>query len=134
MPASRQLSNYADIKGILDAAIAAGGATYRLATPGKATNWRQRANVFRSLFRGESQKANSIPGLVVSVPYEDWEWVVDEADKCLIIIRPQVAKGVLKDMDGNDLAPKTTSVVAPQPELDPDLVEQASDLVKRLSL
>lgn len=48
-PANR-LGMYADVRTILDQALAAGGGSYTLATHGEAVHWRQRAYRFRKLF------------------------------------------------------------------------------------
>lgn len=49
-PAPNRLGMYADIKEVLDAALASDGGTYHLPTHGKAVHWRQRAYRFRKLF------------------------------------------------------------------------------------
>lgn len=133
MPASKELSNYSDIRAILDAAVAAGGARFTVASPGKATWWRQRANMFRVLFRREAQKGNLVPGLVLSTPYDHWEWVIDEHDKCLILIRPMTAQGTLTDMTGNALQLAQKSPRGRDVRED-ELLSVADDLVKKLSL
>lgn len=45
-----RLGLYADVRQILDAALAAGGGTFTLPTHGAAVHWRQRAYKFRKLF------------------------------------------------------------------------------------
>lgn len=48
-PANR-LGMYADVRSILDQAMAAGGGSYELSTHGQAVHWRQRAYRFRKLY------------------------------------------------------------------------------------
>lgn len=47
---SNRLGMYADVRQILDAALAAGGGSYECGTHGQAVHWRQRAYKFRKLY------------------------------------------------------------------------------------
>jgi hypothetical protein len=49
-PQANRLGMYADVRAILDQALAAGGGSYALASHGAAVHWRQRAYRFRKLF------------------------------------------------------------------------------------
>jgi hypothetical protein len=57
--AALRLGMFADVKEILDAALAANGGTYNLPTPGAAVHWRHRAYTFRKKF-AESLPANTL--------------------------------------------------------------------------
>lgn len=57
--ATLRLGMFADVKEILDAALAANGGTYSLPTPGAAVHWRHRAYTFRKKF-AESLPANTL--------------------------------------------------------------------------
>lgn len=75
MSLSKSLSDYADVKPILDRALAHRGGAYRLASHGQAVYWRQRAYKYRKLLRdlrGEARVAGQSPdtpydGLVMDV-------------------------------------------------------------------
>lgn len=54
---SKTLMMYEDIRVILDQALAAGGGEFELATHGQAVHWRQRAYIFRKLFRQSVQNS-----------------------------------------------------------------------------
>ena len=48
--AARRIGMFADVKDILDAAIASGGGEVTLETYGKAVHWRHRAYTFRKMY------------------------------------------------------------------------------------
>lgn len=50
MTKSNRLGMYADVRSVLDAALAAGGGTFMCETHGAAVHWRQRAYRFRKLY------------------------------------------------------------------------------------
>lgn len=50
MTKSNRLGMYADIRSVLDAALSAGGGTFRCDSHGAAVHWRQRAYRFRKLY------------------------------------------------------------------------------------
>jgi hypothetical protein len=50
MTKANRLGMYADIRSVLDAALAAGGGTFRCDSRGAAVHWRQRAYRFRKLY------------------------------------------------------------------------------------
>lgn len=50
MTKANRLGMYADIRSVLDAALAAGGGTFRCDSHGAAVHWRQRAYRFRKLY------------------------------------------------------------------------------------
>ena len=49
-PKSNRLGMYADVREVLDTALASGGGQYVLESYGQAIHWRQRAYKFRKLF------------------------------------------------------------------------------------
>lgn len=50
MPKSNRLGMYADVRSVLDAALAHGGGSFECASHGDAIHWRQRAYRFRKLY------------------------------------------------------------------------------------
>lgn len=50
MTKSNRLGMYADVRQVLDSALAAGGGTFACPTHGAAVHWRQRAYRFRKLY------------------------------------------------------------------------------------
>lgn len=50
MSRANRLGMYADVRHVLDQALAAGGGTFQCGTPGAAVHWRQRAYKFRKLY------------------------------------------------------------------------------------
>lgn len=50
MTKSNRLGIYADVREVLDAALASGGGTFECETHGAAVHWRQRAYRFRKLY------------------------------------------------------------------------------------
>lgn len=50
MTKSNRLGMYADVRSVLESALAAGGGTFQCATHGAAVHWRQRAYRFRKLY------------------------------------------------------------------------------------
>lgn len=50
MTKSNRLGMYADVRAVLDAALAAGGGTFVCPSHGAAVHWRQRAYRFRKLY------------------------------------------------------------------------------------
>lgn len=84
-PRSNRLGMYADVREVLDAALAAGGGHYTCATHGDAVHWRQRAYRFRKLYAetlGLSRESHYDTIVLPRIP----------ADSCIvnISIRAQV--------------------------------------------
>lgn len=50
MTKSNRLGMYADVRQVLDSALASGGGTFRCESHGAAVHWRQRAYRFRKLY------------------------------------------------------------------------------------
>lgn len=78
-----RLGQYADVKTILDAALAAGGGRYVLPSHGKAVYWRQRANKFRKAF-AEANTAS---------PYEAISFPRLGPEDCTVEIRVLAPEG-----------------------------------------
>ena len=87
MSMSTNLGAYSDIAGVLAAAIAAGEATFRLESPGKALHWMQRAYYLRRLLH-EKQGFSDYDGMKLSSKGKE------------VTIRFDVIEGVLKDKRG----------------------------------
>jgi hypothetical protein len=60
-----RLGIYADLQPVLDAALAAGGGSYTLATRGDAVHWRQRAYKFRIAYAREHGTPNRYDALLL---------------------------------------------------------------------
>lgn len=117
------LGNYLAIQKVLDAAIAAGGATYALPTKGAAIHWRQRAYKFRQL----AQK-KSITG---SSPYDSLFLRIRDDEPNVVRIEFEELKGELRGPDGKPI------VIAEQPQTAPphdDYEEQARQLARDLDI
>jgi hypothetical protein len=63
MTKANRLGMYADVRSVLDAALAAGGGTFMCESHGAAVHWRQRAYRFRKLY------AETLPPRAMS-PYD----------------------------------------------------------------
>lgn len=84
-PRSNRLGMYADIRAILDAALAAGGGTYECESTGQAIHWRQRAYRFRKLYAellGPSQES----------PYDTLTMPRCDGPTVSIVLRRQVGR------------------------------------------
>lgn len=98
MPLPRDPLAYADVKAVLDAAIAAGGARFTPASHSLHT-WLMRARMFRKLTR-----------LAGDPTYTSWDFVIEDSE---IRIFPLLA-GTLTTLSGEPLS-------VGQPEVDSDL-------------
>lgn len=112
-------SSFADVKEVIDFALANGGARYTLPAQGKATHWRQRFYYVRKLMRREFAQGNAGP---IVTPYDNVILTVDPLDPSTVVVTINTAKGTLTALDGS--RPK----VAP---INP-LEAEAEDFNKRL--
>ena len=104
MALSTNLGSYADVAKVLDAALSAGGARYRVKDRGTAIHWRQRAYKFRSLLlRQKAKELELIPGLLPSTPYDALVVRIDPNDECVCVITERTPHGELTDLDGKPL-------------------------------
>lgn len=119
MPASKDLSKYADVRAVLDAAIATGeDCMYRLPTAGKATSWRMRANVFMKLFREQSG--------VHSSPYDGIKLVINGAATHIVHITFWKVEGQLSTAAGEE--------VNVNPSQEDSYIEEAQRVARELGL
>lgn len=109
---ARTLAMYSDIQRVLDAALAAGGGTYRCPAHGTAVHWRQRAYAFRKLFRETMSAHHS--------PYDTLTFKKVEEGSCEVIIAVIETPG--KFIPNNE---------APAPEED-ELLAEAQALAEKL--
>lgn len=109
-----RLGMYADIKAVLDSALAAGGGTFTCESHGAAVHWRQRAYKFRKLFAETLGPNKMSPYDVLVLPR-----LVEGSCEVSIIIR-QMA-GVFTP--ANDMPPADED----------DLLGAAEALARRLS-
>lgn len=122
---------FADVASVLDAAIAAGGGTYTLPTPGKATHWRQRAYTLRKIL-GEInlKRKGEDPGAVATTPYDTLYLRILPSAPCDVVIEFNEARGVFKAPDG-----KVVDLAAPTPVIKQDDLElEAAELRRSLGL
>lgn len=77
-------SRYPEISGVLDYALAHGGARYTLTSGGKATHWRQRAYLFRKILWEELNANHPVPPL--PTPYDGLRLTVDPVDPATVVI------------------------------------------------
>jgi len=110
---------YKDVWDVIDSALARGGARYKLATPGAAVHWRQRAYVFRKLAIKAANELNLVPGFTPSTPYDHLHLTVDGV---FVIIKERKIEGTLEPLAGAE-APLVM-------ESEDDLLANAEALLK----
>lgn len=106
MPLSTNTTTYAHVAAVLDAAIAAGGGQYALATPKDAIRWRAQAYQYRKLIERDLRAKLGVPGIAVSTPY-DHMFLTIEGN--VVKIGARQIEGVLTLPDGSK-----PTLVAPQ--------------------
>lgn len=100
MPLSSNTASFAHIGPVLDAALAAGGGRYRLATKSQAIRWRAEAYHYRKLLEKEARARLIIPGLPVRTPYDTMLLTIEGST---VVIGRQAPKGVLTDTEDQPL-------------------------------
>lgn len=85
-PRPNRLGMYADVREVLDAALASGGGSYALATDGAAIHWRQRAYRFRKMF------AEGLPPHELS-PYDALMMPKIVEGSATVVIKMQAPRG-----------------------------------------
>ena len=115
MTTTPTLSTYADVRAVLDAALANGGGRYKLATKAEATRWRFRAYRFRKLLREETD---------TYTPYDN---MLLRVDGPVVFIQTQQITGVLTDLEG-----KPVEVKEKHPLEYDDLLSEALDFSEKL--
>lgn len=95
MSLPKNINRYRDVKRVLDSALP-GPARYRLATPGKAMYWRQRAYQFRKLFIENA----AVESGYIATPYDNMKLTIDGCD---VIIETEVPEGELYDAQGRPI-------------------------------
>lgn len=123
MGLSNVLSDYHDIKPILDQAVAHKGGTYQLETSGQAVHWRQRAYKFRKLLRtlrGESR----VPGTSVETAYDG---LVMDLDGPTVSFSWREPKGTFVAPKGSTAKPVVETLVERHED---DLLAAARKLVE----
>lgn len=114
--ATNRLGMFADVKEILDAALAANGGTYSLSNYGAAVHWRHRAYTFRKLF------ASTLPPGTMS-PYDRLSLPRIAPDSCEVQM-------VIREATGKFTPNKTP---APVVETEDGLLDEALALAEKLS-
>jgi hypothetical protein len=108
-----RLGQYADVRPILDEALASGGGRYTLPTHGEAVNWRHRAYRFRKLFAtlyGEGKES----------PYDRVSMRKLGPDDCTVVLTITQVRGVFEPT-GEDA-----------PAIDDELLDFAKGLAKQI--
>lgn len=114
MSKANRLGIYADVREVLDTALAHGGGTFTCADHGAAVHWRQRAYRFRKAF------AETLSPQAMS-PYDVLVFPRLAEDSCEVVITVRQVAGVFTPAtDG--LAPTTND----------ELLEAAESLARRL--
>lgn len=114
MTKSNRLGMYADIRSVLDAALAAGGGTFLCDSHGAAVHWRQRAYRFRKLY------AETLGPRAMS-PYDVLVLPRLPEEGCEVVITIRQTAGVFTPAN-DGLAPTTND----------DLLEAAEELRRKL--
>ena len=119
MPLSGNIHNYADVRRVLDTAVARGGLRFRLTSPGKAISFRQRAYKFIQLAQAHhAETIGHIPGLRPQTPYDGLRLRLESCD---VLIEQRVPEGEFLSLSGEPVDPEDL----PEP-----LVDDADDLVE----
>lgn len=110
---------YEDVKTILDAALAANGGTFELATHGKAVHWRQRAYKFRKLYA-------EVHGVKTASKYDrlTLRKIAEGSSTVVISIMAENMRGVFTPSDPNFVPPGEVA--------DDDLLNFAENLAKKI--
>ena len=131
MPPSRNLNTYADIRNLLDSALAEGGGRLVMATPGQCINMRQRIYTYINLLRKLHIAKSGEPGYVPATPYDHLQYTIEGK---VLTIEARMVTGKLMSLDGTrELAIREdTTKVADPSEFDPapdDLMVEALALL-----
>lgn len=102
MGMSTHIHNYKDVKEVLDAAVAQGGARYKLETDKQAIRWRLRAYQYRKLLQKQMSEGVLIPGYTPETPYDGMLLTLDGPT---VVIQFGLVRGTLTDLDGNPIVP-----------------------------
>lgn len=93
MTRANRLGMYADVRQVLDSALAAGGGTFTCPSHGMAVHWRQRAYKFRKLYaETHSLKSESVYDVIVlpKIP----------PDSSAVVIKIRAQVGVFQPIEG----------------------------------
>lgn len=115
VPRPNRLGMYADVKEILDAALAHSGGSYQLSDYGKAVHWRQRAYKFRKLFAETLRAGELSPYDRLTIPR------IEEGSNAVVIVL-QTTSGTF-----------TPNASAAPTEPADDLLDEAMALAERLN-
>ena len=102
MGMSRTIATYTNLARILDAALAAGGATFRLETPGRARHFIQRAYFFRKLLH-DQQAASAVFNVDTRITHTPYDSMKLTRKNCVVTLSFDEIEGVLLDGEGNPL-------------------------------
>lgn len=108
MPLPNNVNSYADVKVVLDAALAAGGGVYKLKTEKEAVRWRQRAYHFRKLAQRQAAAGSNLANYQPPTPYDSMHLTIEGPKVLIGMIRP--AEGVLVLPDGSEIVPEIPKV------------------------
>ncbi len=130
MGMSKNIGAYVDISPILDAALAAGGATFRLPSAGKAHRWRQRAYFYRGLLHTHQRArlANILDTRPSSTPYDAIRMRL-EGPIVIIDVEGEEIKGELLDGAGNPLTLPDVLTGSPRHDSIDELDDEDADML-----
>jgi hypothetical protein len=117
MSKSNRLGTFADVRQILDAALAHGGGEFECASHGAAVNWRHRAYQFRKLY------AETLGPKVMS-PYDALVLPRLAPDSNIVTLTIRQVAGTFR--------PTNPSLADGVPEMGDELFEAAAALAKKL--
>lgn len=105
MSLSRALGQYLDVREILSAAVANGGARFRLSEPRHAIRWRARAYNYRTLLREAMQREQ--PELPPITEFDQLKLTIAPDDPCVVRIDIEKQEGILTDLAGKKIEAPT---------------------------
>ena len=118
---ANRLGMYADVRQILDAALASGGGSFELPTHGLAVHWRQRAYKFRKLY---AQTLASDDSFSMS-PYDRLTLPQIPDDSCIVVIN-------VREVIGQFTPNREPADVAYVPVPGDELFDVAADIAKKI--
>lgn len=108
MPLPNNINAYADVKAVLDPALAAGGGVYALSSDKEAIRFRARAYKFRSLAQKLAAAGNKIKNYQPPTPYDTMLLTLDGPAVVIDVVKEPGGELTLKS--GEKLRPKVQSV------------------------
>ncbi|MBM61929.1 MAG: hypothetical protein CL484_03135 [Acidobacteria bacterium] len=129
---------YTDVHRVYEAALANGGALYRLETKSAAHYFRTRAHYYRKLLRSEIERRQKSPA-TAETKYDSIKISIDKEDPCLLrfTIQGSILEGALTGADGKPIeAPESSpmSEISESPDLLQEVPDELEEFAKGLLL